>query len=207
MYPRTLTYTLLTHVHITYTYTFTHTNTHTFCLIAWQTSSFLSWWAGHSNSPRKPGQTHRQCVSEAGPDSCSLRKTSCSFYTFPFFPVISWVVGMIETLCERHLKMNWVFFWPLSWTSDSQAAEPLLMCKSDFPFACQWETRIHRVLAHGEGGMHFNKFAFKYCLSRFFCLCPPSDGSCMVPLSAPSLSEPPAAPSVLGKKRKEWTKE
>lgn len=96
MYPCTLTYTLHTHIHITYTYSLTHTNTHTFCLIAWQTSSFLSWWAGHSNSPRKPGQTHRQCVSEAGPDSCSLRKTSCSFYTFPFFPLISWVVGMIR---------------------------------------------------------------------------------------------------------------
>ena len=108
MYPHTLTYTLHTHIHITYTYTLTHTNTHTFCLITWQTSSFLSWWAGHSNSPRKPGQTHwRQCVYlRLVP---SLHKTSCSFYTFPFFPLISWVVGMIETLCKRHLKMNWIF--------------------------------------------------------------------------------------------------
>ena len=75
------------------------------------------------------------------------------------------------------------------------------MCKSDFPFALQWERRIQHVLVHSEGGLHFNKFAFKYRPSRSFRLCPPSDGSCMVLTSAPSLSEPPAPLSVLGKKK------
>ena len=75
---------------------------------------------------------------------------------------------MIETLCKWNLKMNCIFFWPLSWTSDSLATESLLMCKSDFPSALQWETRTHHVLVRGEGDLHFSKSAFKYCPSRSF---------------------------------------